>query len=62
MIGPSSLRDFFCLDSPEVEVPKRRVHGGVRHKATLSCIVYADPKADVSSDDESLLLNPVIFL
>ena len=32
-------------------MPKRRVHGGVRHRATLTCIVYADPTADVSSDE-----------
>ncbi|CAG7720583.1 unnamed protein product, partial [Allacma fusca] len=37
------------LHAPEVEVPKRRVHGGVHYKAQLICIVHADPKPEVSA-------------
>ncbi|CAL8111233.1 unnamed protein product [Orchesella dallaii] len=35
------------LYTPEIEVPKIRVHGGVGYKASLACLVYADPPAEV---------------
>jgi len=35
------------IDTPEIEVPKRRVHGGVGYKAQLTCLVHADPPAEV---------------
>ncbi|ODN01286.1 Hemicentin-1 [Orchesella cincta] len=35
------------LYTPEIEIPKIRVHGGVGYKAHLVCLVHSDPPAEV---------------
>ena len=37
----------FFLDSPEIDVDKRWVHGGVGYEAVISCLVYGDPEPQV---------------
>ncbi len=38
---------FSNEDTPEIEIPKRRVHGGLGYKAELTCKIIADPPAQV---------------
>ncbi len=37
------------LVSPEIEIPRRRAHGGLGYKSLLVGLVHADPKPDVSN-------------
>ena len=44
------LFTFFSIyfsDSPEVEIDKGWVHGGVGHEAVISCLVYGNPPPQV---------------
>lgn len=45
-------------DEPEVSAEFPVVHGGIGHSAELSCLVYADPNAEVIWYRETMRLDP----
>ena len=48
----------FIADLPEVSSDQTVVHGGLGQLCELSCLVYADPEADVVWYRDTMRLDP----
>ena len=48
----------FFTDEPEVSAEHPVVHGGLGRQVELSCLVYADPPADVVWYRDTMRLDP----
>ena len=46
-----------ATDPPEVSAAERAVYSGPRGKADLTCIVKAEPRANVSEDEDIIFVN-----
>ena len=52
------LSPYFFPDLPEVSSDQPVVHGGLGQLCELSCLVYADPEADVVWYRDTMRLDP----
>ncbi len=49
---------IYFTDEPEVSAEHPVVHGGLGRQVELSCLVYADPPADVVWYRDTMRLDP----
>lgn len=58
LVGCSLNFAIFFAVGPEVSAEQPVVHGGVGHQVELSCLVYADPPAEVVWYRDTMRLDP----